>query len=54
MSSYMAKARNKKTDAIVEVFCIDDFFGKHRYGYKIGDAQPLTSKAFYEKYEIVR
>ena len=21
----------------VEVECLDDYFGKHRYGYKVGD-----------------
>ena len=37
MSNYKTKARNKKTGEVVEVSALDDYFGKHNYGYKVGD-----------------
>lgn len=51
MSSYMEKFRNKKTGEIVEVSCLDDYFGKHHYGYVISDMPALTEEQFHREYE---
>ncbi len=52
MSSYAFKAKNKETGEIISVWAIDDYFGKHRYGYiRLGeDETPLTEKNFYTHY----
>lgn len=33
MSSFSIKARHKKTREMHEIWCIDDYFGRHQYGY---------------------
>lgn len=33
MSSFNMNARHKKSGELHVIFCIDDYFGKHRYGY---------------------
>lgn len=33
MSSYNALLKHPKTGKLQGVLCIDDYFGKHRYGY---------------------
>ena len=56
MSSFRIKATNKATGEEVEVWCIDDYFGKHKYGYILNMAQPvgtaLTEKEFEELYDV--
>jgi hypothetical protein len=44
------KAINKETSEEVKVFCWDDYFGRHRYGYKVGDTI-LTHDEFFDKYK---
>ena len=54
MSSFTTKFRNKKTGVIHEVFCWDDYYGRHNYGYKVDNVDPvLTEEQFQEKYEEV-
>ena len=50
MSSFEAKFKHKETGNIVTVFCYDDYFGRHKYGYHINDVV-MTEEAFFEKYE---
>lgn len=55
MSSFEEKFRNKKTGEIETVFCWDDYFGRHRYGYVIkGHSRVLTEGEFMEKYERMK
>lgn len=52
----MAKCRNRKTGTEYVVFCIDDYFGRHNYGYDIKecDEPVLTEEQFNKHYEIVK
>jgi hypothetical protein len=52
MSSYNLIARSRQTHNEVEVSALDDFFGRHKYGYQIYDAI-LTEEEFHEQYEPV-
>ena len=51
MSSFGIRARHKVTGIIRNVGCIDDYFGKHNYGYLI-DGCYLTEDQFYEQYSL--
>jgi hypothetical protein len=55
MSSYITKAKEKATGEIHEIFCHDDYFGKHEYGYQrcIEGETYMTEKQFRNKYEEV-
>ena len=55
MSSFMAKCRNRKTKTEYAVFCIDDYFGRHSYGYDIRecDEPVLTEEQFNKHYELI-
>ena len=33
MSSFIKKLKHPKTGKLQQAFCIDDYFGQHRYGY---------------------
>lgn len=50
MSNYIFRAKNKTTGERVDVHAMDDFFGKHKYGYRIGNKN-LTEEEFYKEYE---
>ena len=53
MSSFTINAIHKKTKQLREIFCIDDYFGKHRYGYSLNNGSDvMTEKAFYDQYEV--
>lgn len=56
MSSYIAKAKKKSTGEIFEVHCLDDYFGRHKYGYCVMNGEDLTlmEPEFDAKYEIVK
>jgi len=55
MSSFITTAINKKSGEDVQVYCLDDYFGRHRYGYIIDDdSNVLTEQEFKKNYEIVR
>jgi len=54
MSNYTVKAKDKKTGEVVDVHCLDDFYGKHEYGYQVeGSNFVMDSKAFNNMFEIV-
>jgi hypothetical protein len=55
MSSFMGKCRNKKTGTEYAVFCHDDFFGSHAYGYHIqeSDEPVMTEEQFHKHYEMI-
>jgi hypothetical protein len=52
MSSFKIKAVNKKTGELHDVWCLDDYFGKHRYGYipNSGEGEGMTEDDFYREY----
>lgn len=50
MSSYLTKARHKRTGKTYAVMALDDYFGKHRYGYRI-ERVVLNEHTFYDYYE---
>ena len=33
MSSYIKELKNPKTGKMQKCYCIDDYFGSHKYGY---------------------
>ena len=51
MSSFYINAKHKKTGEIHRVLCIDDYFGKHKYGYQVGDGFAITQSMFDAQYE---
>lgn len=52
MSCFTCMCRKRKTKKVVEVFCWDDYFGSHQYGYQINLSGPvLTEEEFGKKYE---
>lgn len=53
MSSYIFMAKDKKTGAKKEVFAMDDYFGRHLYGFSI-DSDILTEWEFDERFEPIR
>jgi hypothetical protein len=59
MSSFIKELKNPKTGKIVKAFCLDDYFGHHKYGYGFRrdgkDVDPGTeirSCDFYKEEEI--
>lgn len=51
MSNYNFTAWNKVTGDKFEFTALDDYFGRHRYGYKLGD-EILTEEAFEKQFTI--
>lgn len=48
----MAKARNRETGQIVDVSCMDDYFGRRAYGYIVhGEAYRMPE--FMGKFEFL-
>lgn len=54
MSSYMFMARKKSGGDVVKVFAIDDYFGRHKYGYEIPGGMVLTEHYFHRHYDEVK
>ena len=52
MSSYMAKARHRETGKIHNIFCFDDYYGRHQYGYDDG-MKVMREKEFNDNYEVL-
>lgn len=53
MSSFCADFVNVETGDIESVFCYDDFFGRHNYGYHVKGIPyecVLTEQEFSKKY----
>ena len=59
MSNYYLKAKNKETGDIVEFEAMDDYFGKHQYGYApkgwkhITNIGAYTQNQFDKRFEVV-
>lgn len=55
MSSFQAKFRNKKTGLLHLAMCIDDYYGRHQYGYLFRGLykEPLTEEELDEEWERV-
>lgn len=55
MSSYKTKARRKSTGEMHDIWCIDDYFGKRKYGYIVDkegrESYALTEAEFNNLYE---
>lgn len=54
MSSYKATAKKKSNGEIHEIWCMDDYFGKHIYGYipNIEGGEALTKEQFDREYDF--
>ena len=52
MSSYYLTVVNKETGELSHAQAIDDYFGPHRYGYKLGETV-FTDESFWDKYAEV-
>jgi hypothetical protein len=55
MSSFKTKAKHKATGETHDIWCLDDYFGRHQYGYipNIENAPALTQDQFDAQYEEV-
>lgn len=51
MSSFITKAKHKKSGEIHEIFCHDDYFGPHKYGYRTPANKVLNQAEFDRQYE---
>jgi hypothetical protein len=49
MSNFNCKVKIKATGEIKEVTALDNFFGKHNYGYRLDFNSPLSNKMDYGK-----
>jgi hypothetical protein len=56
MSSFQIKAKHKQSGEIREIWCMDDYFGKHKYGYipNIEGGSALAESIFHELYEPIQ
>jgi len=54
MSSFKATARHKATGELHMIFCMDDYFGRHQYGYipNIEGGEAMTEKQFKREYKF--
>lgn len=54
MSGFKINAKHLKSGNIHSVWCLDDYFGRHKYGYipNEPDAKALTEDQFYMEYEV--
>lgn len=50
MSSFSMKAKHKNTGEVVRVWCLDDCFGKHEYGYSVNGGEPMREDDFAKEY----
>jgi hypothetical protein len=51
MSSFTITARHIDKGTLHTVWCLDDYFGKHQYGYIVDGGNALREDAFYRAYE---
>lgn len=45
------QAKHKNSGEVHEIWAIDDYFGKHEYGYIFKSGEALTEEQFAEQYE---
>ena len=53
MSNFHLRAKNKETSRPVFVEALDDYFGRHQYGYRLENGQILNEKDFWERFEEI-
>ena len=53
MSGFVFPAINRKTGKREEIWALDDFFGRHIYGYSPRGGEPLTEEQFDKLYERI-
>ena len=54
MSSFTVQAKHRASGKTHEVLAMDDYFGKHRYGYipNVEGGTALTEEQFHLQYEM--
>ena len=54
MSSFKVMARHNTTQELHEIWCLDDYFGTHKYGYlpNIKDAKAIPEDVFKKEYTM--
>jgi hypothetical protein len=54
MSSFIIKATHKKSKEVHSIWCLDDYFGSHKYGYvpNIESGEVMTEQEFYNQYDV--
>ena len=50
MRRFKIQATNNITGALHDIWRIDDYFGKHKYGYVINGVDTLTEQQFIGRY----
>jgi len=50
MSNFQLHARHRQTRDWVSVEALDDYFGRHQYGYRVG-TKVLTERQFNDLFE---
>jgi hypothetical protein len=56
MSSFHFTARHKESGGVHEIWAVDNYFGRHEYGYIPNDPsndKVLTEEQFEQQYDIV-
>lgn len=53
MSSFKIQATHKASGETHEIWCMDDYFGKHQYGYipNIPEGKAMTEAGFAREYD---
>lgn len=49
MSNFFADFRNKHTGEVVSVYCCDDYFGKHEYGFMVQGTNVFLRQDTFDK-----
>lgn len=54
MSNFKLTAKNKSTGEVVGVYALDDYFGRHKYGYRPENSQQIfDEESFWNHFEEV-
>lgn len=51
MSSFAMTVKNRRTGDTETALAVDDYFGKHNYGYMLLSGEVLRESAFNARYE---
>lgn len=56
MSSFQMKAKHRVTREVHDIWCLDDYFGKHQYGYihNEGERTVYNEETFNWLYEPIK
>jgi hypothetical protein len=52
MSHFHMTARHKETGDIDDITCLDNFFGKRQYGYKMSNGYVMNETEFKKQFEM--